>query len=311
MFGGAVGDIMSATGGTAQESAALALAGTQGARIENLGAFKHVASAVMGAQAHTGLPGQQSAEEMMAMFGTLSRRTGDAEGSQTKTAVLRMSKVLEEFGGEGNTLERLTRVQEELAAGRIKESALIQGFEGSSQGIARMLFRGDATVNEDLRKTIASTKASPEAYRQLVSNLDGGTPQLQMFAMQSASEAAVQQAALSPGGATDALLEQGRKVHDTALDSLGRTSGAHFRIPIMDRMYGPIDEINMKLERLERTRGYYADREAEGQAPTARDQSDMAMLDRQIALLREIRDNLRTQRQSDPRTAASTQAERD
>jgi hypothetical protein len=224
-FAGAVADVMNVTKTDARSAAALALAGTANARIESLGGFANVAQAVGAGRTLLGDSTDQSAgEQIMALFGTMSRFSKDKEGGPTRTAVVTLLQKLEQFGGNGGVLERLASVQEQLATGSLNETELLSGFEKTSFGTVRDLFRGTAGINEDLKATIASTKGSVEAFDALATDLTNATPQLQAASLGQRVDLATEQSQLGTAGGDIALLEQARKARDAAFAEVRTTT---------------------------------------------------------------------------------------
>jgi hypothetical protein len=199
-FAGGVADVMSASGSSAEEATALALAGFGQSRTTSLTAFKNVAQAIKSGGAFSGVGDKQTSEEIIALFGTMSRFSGDVEGGSTRTAVVKFMEKMEAFGGEGSLLDRLGRVQEGIAGGTIDETKVLEGFEAASKGAVRNILRADPTIDADLRATVDTTKASTEAYARLVNDLQIGTPQLAMAASQQGFEGLLQQSMLTQGG---------------------------------------------------------------------------------------------------------------
>lgn len=226
-FAGAVADVMNVTKTDAKSAAALALAGTANARIESLGGFSNVAQAVGAGRTLLGdTPDQQAGEQIMALFGTMSRFSKDKEGGATRTAVVTFLQKLEQFGGQGGVLERLASVQEQLATGKLKERELLEGFEKTSFGTVRDLFRGTTGINEDLKATIASTTGSVAAFNALASDLTNGTPQLQAAALGQRVEMAAEQSQLNATGGDVALLAQARAARGAAYAGVQTTTMA-------------------------------------------------------------------------------------
>jgi len=224
-FAGAVADVMNVTKTDARSAAALALAGTANARIESLGGFSNVAQAVGAGRTLLGdSTDQQAGEQIMALFGTMSRFSKDKEGGPTRTAVVTLLQKLEQFGGNGGVLERLASVQEQLATGKINEGELLSGFEKTSFGTVRDLFRGTAVINEDLKATIASTKGSVEQFNAMASDLSNATPQLQAAAIGQRVDMTTEQSQLGVAGGDIALLEQARKARDAAFAEVRTTT---------------------------------------------------------------------------------------
>jgi hypothetical protein len=237
-FAGAVADVMNVTKTDAQSASALALAGLSSARIEQLGGFANVAQAVGSGRTLLGdLDDQTAGEQIIALFGTLSRFSKDKEGGPTRTAAVTLLQKLEQFGGEGGIPERLKAVQEQLAAGRIREADLLSGFEKTSFGAVRDLFRGGDEINQDLLTTISTTKGSVEQFQALVNDLNTATPQLQAAAFGDRIAMATEQAQLGTAGGEAALLAQARQARGAAAAGVNAfTNTAAFNFMDLDRM---------------------------------------------------------------------------
>jgi hypothetical protein len=307
-FAGAVADVMNVTKTDARSAAALALAGTANARIESLGGFANVAQAVGSGRSLLGDSSDQEAgEQIMALFGTMSRFSKDKEGGPTRTAVVTMLQKLEQFGGSGGMLDRLASVQEQLAAGTIKESDLLAGFEKTSFGTVRDLFRGTVGINEDLKATVASTKGSVESFNAMANDLANATPQLQAAAISQRIDMNTEQSQLGALGGDTALLAQARRARDeafagvrtTTLRGLFGTGEGAARVNESDLQKAETArEDAISLRRSLELTGFLATEEQK--------RADRALIDRQLQLIDQVIATLRANAQS--RNAAAQSA---
>jgi ASC-1-like (ASCH) protein len=334
-FSGGVADVMSASGSTAEEATALALAGFGQSRTTSLSAFKNVAQAVKSGSAFSGVGQKQSAEEVMALFGTISRASGDVEGGASRTAVVKFMQKMEEFGGEGGLLDRLTTVQQGIAAGTIKESSVLSGFEAQAVGGVRDLLRADPAVDKDLRDTVAATKASQEAYNRLVRDLEMGTEQIATATRSSQNRGAAQKRSLGDGSfVSSAISEMFETRNEFRADAKSISAGQAMMNAISDTVYGVrgmgdedfqaksvidgvtalLNNMRFQVRQAEERPGLYG-------TPSENLLSDIKSAEDTLKTLEKIYEEIKAYREggieavqrmrSDPRTAASTQAERD
>merc|ERR1712072_1382293 len=100
------------------------------------------------------------------VFGALTRASGDAEGSPTRTSVVKFYQQLEKFGGEGSTLDRLAKVQERIASGDVKIDDFMKGFEAQSYGAVRDIIT-DRTSDSarSLVDSVTNTRGSLQGYQ--------------------------------------------------------------------------------------------------------------------------------------------------
>lgn len=232
-FAGGVADLMSASGSSAKEATALALAGFGNSRTTSLAAFKNVAQAIKSGGSFMDVDGKQGAEEITALFGTLSRFSGDSEGSSTRTATVKLLRKLEEFGGSGSTAERLGRVQAGVASGKIDPEAFIKGFEAQSVGAVRDLLYSDSAIAGDLTKTFQSTRGSGAAYDRLVGDLASGTTQLDAYNREQARAAAGDQRAVSAMGEVRVEREDIRRIYRSALENTTESTIGNFGMDLL------------------------------------------------------------------------------
>lgn len=181
-FGGAMGDVMKASGMNARQAAAFMLAAQGQARFENLEAFKEVAPTLAAASVVTRGDRVRNAAETAALFAGVGSRAGDVEGSITKGAIANLVSNLEEVAGHlGTTFERLEYVRSRpglqadvLAAG---------GFRGPTVPVIRELLAGaDTQTSQMVSDAFEKIKPDEEAFARKVEQLTALTPQLQLAA---------------------------------------------------------------------------------------------------------------------------------
>jgi hypothetical protein len=304
-FAGATADVMNVTKTDARSAASLAISGTSAARIDDLGGFSYIAKALGSGRTLLGDNTDQDAgEQIMALFGTMSRFSKDAEGGPTSTAVITFLQKLEQFGGEGGVVERLARVQEQLATGKLKESEFLSGFEKASFGTARLLIRGDDEINSDLKATIASTKGTVDAFDALASDLTNATPQLRAATLGQRIEMTTEQSQLSAAGGESALLAQARAARAAAFAGVNTTTlaGMMPRFDSAERMFGD------PLSQAERERRITQQLQADLFRATQTEQvrADRELVKKQLQLIDEVIATLKANTQS--RNAAAQSA---
>jgi len=217
-FGGALGDVMKVTGGSAKSTAALMLAIQGQARFENLAAFKEVAPALASASVVTRGDRTRNTREAAALFAAIGSRAGDVEGSVTKTAVANLSANLARVVPElGTTFQRLEKVRANPA---MQAEVLKSGFKGAIKPIiAELLSGGNTQTGQMVTSAFAKIQGSERAFTRKARQLTGLTPSLRL-----------QSAAQRSEGATERFLTEGtlarrsaaRKILTETLDKTRR-----------------------------------------------------------------------------------------
>jgi hypothetical protein len=177
-FGGAMGDVMKVTGGTAKDTAALMLAIQGQARFETLAAFKEVAPALASASVVTKGDRVQNTRETAALFAAIGSRAGDVEGATTKTAVANLTANLARVVPElDTTFARLQKVQQDP---KLQAEVAKSGFRGSIKPIIEELLAGSGTQTSMMvQDAFQQIQGSNAAYTRKLSQLGGLTPALQ------------------------------------------------------------------------------------------------------------------------------------
>jgi hypothetical protein len=319
-----IADVMGTSGLSAMDATALANTALGQSRMTQLGSFKEVAKAIGGGSSLFGADREDAAKIIAGLFGTMSRASKDPDGATTKTSVIAMLKSLEKFGGEGTFEQRLSTVQRGIADGSISEAKLMEGIDASSFGSVRSLYRNDPALMADLTATINKTRtASREELSNLVAFLEGGTPEIRSITARSRRQANIEGANATTSGydalATADAFEEYNEIiaqvktptpadvvenfGDTIAGFLGSSGDA------LDASTRSAAE-NARVRRLAaQSRINYI---SAGDSPT-RDR-DLVLLQSAVdALLRIEKQGLAKppEPKPDPRTAASTQAERD
>jgi len=207
-FGGAMGDVMKASGSTnAKQTAALMLAIQGQARFEDLAAFGNVAPALASAGvADTSGNKLRATREASALFAGIGQRAGDKEGAVTKTAVANLAGNLAEVVPEKQTaFERLAVVQQDA---KLQEEVLRSGFKGSIKlVIQELVSNADSQTAGMVNDAFAKIKGSEAAYDRKVDQLQTLTPELTAAKQTRAAQAAQEGAELSDqAGAAQATM---------------------------------------------------------------------------------------------------------
>ena len=190
-FGGAMGDVMKASGLGPKETAALMLAIQGQARFENLAAFKEVAPALASADVVTRGDRVQNVRETAALFAGIGSRAGDVEGGITKGAVANLTASLADVAPHlETTFERLEYVR---ARPDLQEEVTASGFRGPTVPIIRELL-ADATSQTSTMVAGAFEKmeASVDAFDRKAEQLRTLTPQLELAGLAQRSTGSIE-----------------------------------------------------------------------------------------------------------------------
>ncbi len=320
VFAGGVADVANASGSSAEEATALALAGFGNSRTTSLAAFGNVAKTIASGKALMGSGNvKQDVEEITALFGTLSRFSGDSEGGPTKTAEINFLKKMEAFGGGGNLLQRLSVVQGDIASGKLKEKDMLLGTEAQSFGAIRDLLRGEKIIMADLTKTVANTKGSKASYDRLVNDLNVGTPQLAVATGGKAITGAIEESFMTPEGVDLALRDRARDIFDRVQQNTNTSTPVGFASSLLSTIgiQGVQDSISSNSEFVTR-RQFEAETQLsqvlglDGIPNTESQKRDAAILQAAVSELKKISGLLSgNARRGDARATAAAQAERD
>lgn len=223
-FGGALGDVMKVTGGTAKSSAALMLAIQGQARFESLDAFKEVAPALASASVVTRGNRVRNTREAAALFAAIGSRSGDVEGSTTKTAVANLSANLAKAVPElDTTFQRLEKVRSDP---KLQEEVLSSGFKGAIKPVIQELLSGaDTQTGQMVTDAFGKIVGSESALDRKVRQLTGLTENLRVSTFGNMSEGNIEDFLLTPGAAQEG---QVRKILEDTLDKTTKSSHVLF-----------------------------------------------------------------------------------
>lgn len=297
-FGGAVGDVMGVTGETnAKKALGLMLAIQGQARFESLEAFKNVAPALASSGVtQKGVDKVQAASEAAALFAAIGGRSGDVEGTLTKTAVANLSANLQAaFPQEGlSVLDRLAMAQE--ASTEVQDEILKSGFQGAIKPIMDELIRsGDSQTSQMTRDALSKIVSSEEYVDRKRAQIEGLTGALQTSTRAKTSEGNIEQFQMGVGGQRAEIRQILKDTLDaageSALDNQMRMMKFDY-LPAEDRAQFAIDELlSVRDKQQYGLFGIFGG--ATDAADLGPDQrAAVALIGEQVQLLYDIRDGL-------------------
>jgi hypothetical protein len=206
-------------GGTESEAIErlVALQGT--ARIVSLTGLGNAAPAVSGSAIYQGGADKNEASiSSAAVFAALGSALDDSEGAESKTATLKLSRILEDvtgISGRGKTsLDRIAMIQ---ADPQMQAAALkAYGNEVSTGAVRSLLSDPAGDVAGSLKTAADALRNSKGGYQQLLANLQGGSAPLKVAEFDQASEQNRRNMLSDPRKALEA---QRMQVFSEAIDS--------------------------------------------------------------------------------------------
>lgn len=234
-FGGAMGDVMKATGSnSAQETAAFMLAMQGQARFEDLGAFKNVAPVLAANRVITTGDQATNAREAGALVAGVGQQLGDPNAAVTKTAVIALAAKLEQtFPKIETTFGRLEALQKADQATR--DEFLKAGFEVATKPVIRELVNSaESDTAKAVQQAFAAMQSSGADAANMQRQLATLTPQTQQQTFKQLTDSIFEQfkaGQLDVGSTPDAQLSgsdsaQIAAIREMLFKSLENTRGA-------------------------------------------------------------------------------------
>jgi hypothetical protein len=251
---GAVADVSGIVGAKSADDikrvVGMVLTTTGQSRITSLGAFKEAAAAMAGATAvDTGEDRTRAAREAGAAFAAIGGSIKDPDGALTKTATAALAVQLErllpekarQMVGEGGIEERregtgYKTFDERLRAVQASRDLQLQfwqklegekkaSFRGPIEPVIRQLLEdSQSEISRRYDQAAKSISTDPAAYKQMVTNLRGASPQLQLTEFTAGMKSTIEEykQADTEGARRAAITKQADQV-------LAETSPSDFR----------------------------------------------------------------------------------
>jgi len=216
-FGGGLGDMMKSTKQDAKQTAALMLAIQGQARFETLEAFKNVAPAMAAANVVAKGDPEKNVREAAALFAAVGSRAGDKEGAVTKTAVTNLMANMQALLPELDTsFERLAAIQKDP---ELQTKVLKKGFKGAIKPIIRELVSGsDSQTSQMVSDAFEKIVGSEAAFERKTKQLTGLTASIRATTTASRARGNVETALLTPG------LSRQATARDIVTETLDKTA---------------------------------------------------------------------------------------
>jgi len=248
-FSGAMADVMKATQDpNARRTMALMLAIQGQSRFTDLSGFKNVAPA-LAAGSITGGGGDPLliTRQTAALFAAIGSRSGDVDGSLTKTAIANLgTKLQETVGGDLTPFERLEQLRDMVRQDQAVADRFVSGgFRGPMVPIIRELLESNqSTVSKMVESAFKEMKGSELQVALKQQQLDQLTTALTIRGLEGERQTALE---TFQGLGNRALMAQAQKTFDEALKQSQLVMG-------LDQVAGGLERFNFNLPGSEESR---------------------------------------------------------